>query len=289
MVMGMTMPSVAKNRITTVVADHPGLVKIGQAGWLAKGVVYVLAGVLAITVVIRAVGSTVVGGPTQEASPTGAIKEVAGLSGGRVLLVVLGVGLLIYALWRVLTAVLPGGTDAEALATRIGYLVSAVLYATFAATALSLARHPVQRTDGNQKVKDLTARMLGFPFGRFVVGAAGVIALGAGIYRVVKGAKGDVTAELNLSRLSPARIRLTKRLGVIGEVGRGIAVMLIGFFLVRAAVTADAQESTGLDGALTRLSGSQWGRMVVAVVAVGFLLYGLMCIETFQHRTLRAP
>ncbi len=285
----MTPASVGKNWTNSVAAEHPGLVKVGQAGWLAKGVVYVLAGVLAITVLIRAVGSTVVNAPTQEASPTGAIKEVAGLSGGRVLLVVLGVGLLIYALWRVLTAVLPGGMDAEAWATRIGYLVSAVLYATFAITALSLARQPVQQTDGNQKVKDLTARILGYPFGRFVVGAAGVIALGAGVYRVVKGAKGDVTAELNLSGLSPTRIRLTKRLGVVGEVGRGIAVMLIGFFLVRAAITVDAQESTGLDGALTRLSGSQWGRVVVAVVAVGFLVYGLMCIETFQHRTLRAP
>ena len=289
----MTTASVGKNRITSLAADHPGLVKVGQAGWLAKGVVYVLAGVLAITVVIRALGSTVgssaINGQTQEASPTGAIKEVAGLSGGRVLLVVLGVGLLIYALWRLLTAVLPGGMDAEALAMRVGYLVSAVLYATFAITALSLSRQPAQRTDGNQNVKDLTARVLGYPFGRVVIGAAGVIALGAGVYRVVKGAKGDVTDELSLSGLSPARIRLTKRLGVVGEVGRGIAVMLIGFFLLQAAITVDAQESTGLDGALTRLSGSQWGRVVVALVAVGFFLYGLMCIGTFQHRILRAP
>ena len=285
----MSTASVFKRRTSSVAVDHPSLVKVGQAGWLAKGVVYVLAGVLVITVVLHAMKSTVVSGPKQEASPTGAIKEVAGLNGGRVLLVVLGVGLLIYALWRVLTAVLPGGMDAEAMATRVGYLVSAILYATFAITALSLARQPAQRTDGNQQVKDLTARVLSYPFGRFVVGAAGVIALGAGIYRVVKGAKGDVTAELNLAGLSPARIRLTKRLGVIGEVGRGIAVMLIGFFLVRAAMTVNAQESTGLDGALTRLSGSPWGQLVVTVVAVGFLLYGMMCIETFRHRTLRAP
>jgi Domain of Unknown Function (DUF1206) len=281
--------SLHSNRPADLSARHRGLVRIGQAGWLAKGVVYALAGLLAAVIVARSFGSTVVSGPTPEASPTGAIKEIAGFTGGRYLLVVLAVGMLIYALWRVLTALLPGAIDAESAATRIGYLVSAVLYTTFSLTAVALARHPGQRTNGNQKVTDLTATILGHSAGRFAVGVAGVIAIGAGIFRVVKGLRGDVTDELSLTGMSPQRRRWTQRLGVIGEVGRGIAIGLIGFFLVRAAVTTNTSEATGLDGALTRLSTLDWGRFVVAIVAAGFFLYGILCVATFRHRTLRTP
>ncbi len=269
--------------------DHPLLVGLGRAGWFVKGLVYLLAGGLALIVVGRSYGSKLVNGPTEEASPTGAIKEVASLAGGRLLLVVLAVGLVFYAAWRVVTAVLPGSMSAEALAMRIGYLVSAVIYATFSFTAVSLARRPTQNADGNQKVTDISGRLLGSTAGRFVLGAAGAIAIGAGLYRTVKGLRGDVTNELNLAGMSTARRTLTKRLGMIGEIGRGIAIGLIGFFLLRAAIHVNAQEATGLDGALHRLTSDTWGRVVVAIIAVGFFLYGILCIETFNRRTLQAP
>lgn len=268
---------------------HPVLVGLGRAGWFVKGVVYLLAGVLALIVVGRSYGKNVVNGPTEEASPTGAIKEVAGLAGGRLLLVVLAVGLIFYALWRVVTALLPGGMGAENLAMRIGYLVSAVIYATFSFTAISLARHPTQNADGNKKVADISGRLLDTTTGRFLLGAAGAIAIGAGLYRTFKGLSGDVTKELDLARMSDARRSLTKRLGMIGEIGRGIAIGLIGFFLLRAAIFVNAQEATGLDGALHRLTSSAWGRAVIAVVAVGFFLYGILCVLTFNRRILEAP
>jgi hypothetical protein len=84
-------------------------------------------------------------------------------------------------------------------------------------------------------------------------------------------------------------VRWSRRLGVIGEIGRGIGIGLIGFFLLRAAVTYDANEATGLDGALRRLAVQSWGQLVVAVVAIGFVAYGLFCLVTFTHRRLQAP
>ena len=72
-----------------LVAEHPGMVKLGRAGWAAKGVVYTIAGVLAATVVF-AFARLVVTGPNQEASPNGAIKTIAGSPGGALLLWVLG-------------------------------------------------------------------------------------------------------------------------------------------------------------------------------------------------------
>ena len=289
----MATASVRHTTAASLSREHPGLVRLGQAGWLAKGVVYVLAGVLAAVLLARALnvatGATAATGSEAEASPTGAINQIATFAGGRALLVAMGIGLLLYAVWRLLTAVLPGGTDAEALATRAGYLVSAVLYGTFGVSALRLASNPSRTEDGDQKARDITARTFGYPLGRWAVGLAGLITVGAGIYRIVKGYRGDVTDEVDLAGMSPARTRLTRRLAMAGEIGRGVAVGLIGVFITRAAVQFDPAEATGLDGALNRLAEVQWGRVVIGVIALGFVLYGIMCIESFRHRKLRTP
>jgi hypothetical protein len=280
------------NPTAHLVAEHPGLVNLGRAGWAAKGVVYTIAGVLAATVVFASFGWSTPAS-NQEASPTGAIKTIAGSPGGALLLWVLGLSMLLYAAWRVTSALLPGGHDAEATAKRIGYVVSAVIYTTFALTAISLARagsaNSAQAANGNSKVTNLTARVMSYGVGRWLVGLIGVIVIAAGIYRLVKGLEQDVEDELDLSGMSPERILWTRRLGAIGEVGRGIAIGVIGFFLLRAAVTFDANQATGLDGALRRLALETWGLIVVAVIALGFIAYGVFCLATFTHRRLQAP
>jgi Domain of Unknown Function (DUF1206) len=264
-------------------------VRLGQLGWLAKGVVYVLAGVLAAAVAARSVGWTSTVAPDGEASPAGAIKEIATFTGGRILLLALALGLLLYALWRLFTALAPGGSGAEAVAMRLGYAISAILYFTFSLTALALARRPTGNTDGNRKVVDLSARVMSHSAGRWAIALAGLIAIGAGLYRIVKGAKGDVETELNLAGLSADRRRLIKRLGIVGEIGRGIAVSLIGFFLLRSGMDVNPQEATGLDGALRRLTVNGWGSALVGVVGVGFVAYGIFCLLTFTHRQPQAP
>jgi len=280
------------NPTAQVVAEHPGLVKLGQVGWAAKGVVYTIAGVLAATVVIGSFGWSTPGS-NQEASPNGAIKTIAGSPGGALLLWVLGLSMLLYAAWRLTSAVFPGGHDAEASAKRIGYVVSAVIYTTFAITAITLARAGVadsaQGADGNSKVTNLTGRVMGYGIGRWLIGLIGLIVIAAGIYRLVKGLKQDVEDELDLSGMSRERVLWTRRLGAIGEVGRGIAIGVIGLFLLRAALDFDANEATGLDGALRRLALETWGVLVVAVIAVGFVAYGVFCLATFTHRRLQSP
>ena len=130
---------------------------------------------------------------------------------------------------------------------------------------------------------------MGYGIGRWLIGLIGVIVIAAGIYRLVKGLKQDVEDELDLSGMSPERVLWTRRLGAIGEVGRGIAIGVIGFFLLRAALDFDANEATGLDGALRRLALETWGVLVVAVIALGFVAYGVFCLATFTHRRLQAP
>lgn len=73
----------------------------GRAGWVAKGLVYGLVGLLFVGIGF---------GPSDsdEANQAGAIESIAEQPAGRVLLIAVGAGLLLYAIWRFFTAVLPG-------------------------------------------------------------------------------------------------------------------------------------------------------------------------------------
>ena len=282
--------SLPRNPVGRLAGDHPTLVRIGRAGWFAKGVVYLAAGVLALLVAAKATGwSRAASAGSQEASPTGALRTIAQMSGGRLVMGLLAVGMLLYAAWRVVAALLPGGTDAKAWVTRFGYLVSAVIYTTFALTAISLARATPANPDGNAKVTSLSQRIMAHGGGRLVIGLVGLIAIGAGLYRIVKGLRVDVSDELDPTGWSPRRRVWTRRTGAVGEFGRGIGIGLIGFFLVRAAATYDASQATGLDGALRRLAAQGWGLVVVVVIGAGFAAYGVFCLVTFPHRELQAP
>jgi Domain of Unknown Function (DUF1206) len=271
-------------------AQHPGVVTIGKAGWFAKGVIYVIAGVLALSVAFKASGwSDSPSTGTEEASPTGAIKTVAGSGAGTLLLWLLGIGMLIYAAWRVVSAFLPGGSDAEARLHRIGYVVSAIIYTTFAFTAFALARSEPTDANGNTKVTDITSSVMSHTAGRWLIGLVGLIVIAVGLYRISKGIKFDVNDELDLSGISPTRLQWSTRLGAMGEFGRGIGIGLVGFFLLRAAITYRINEATGLDGALRRLATTSWGVVVVFVVGIGFAAYGIFCLATFTRRRLESP
>ena len=278
------------NPVRRLASEHPGFVKAGRAGWCAKGVVYLVAGLLAVLVASKAAGWSSSSG-NGEASPTGALKSVAHSAGGPVLLVLLTIGMLLYAAWRLVSAALPGDTDAKGWIKRIGFVVSAVIYTSFAITAFALARSTSSsnQRNGNSTVSKTSGGIMHHTGGRLLIGAVGVVVICAGVYRIAKAFKRDVDDELDLSGMSTERRRATVWLGVIGEFGRGLGIGLIGYFLLRAALTYNANEATGLDGALRILVTKSGGVLVAVMVGVGFVAYGLFCVTTFTHRRLEAP
>ena len=121
--------------------EHPGLVKFGRLGWAAKGVVYALTGMLALFIALDTTAASdsvgTAGASGQEASQTGAIAEMASSTGGAALLYVIAGGLVIYSIWRIISALLPSESSATSWANRIGYLISAATYLLLAWTAVS--------------------------------------------------------------------------------------------------------------------------------------------------------
>ena len=149
--------------------------------------------------------------------------------------------------------------------------MSAIIYATFAFSAIALARHTDQDQNGNSKVTDISASIMEHTAGRWADRRGGRDHRRGRPLPPLKGITMDVNDELDLSGMSATRRVWTERLGAIGEVGRGVGIGLVGFFMVRAAIKYNAAEATGLDGALRRLATNTWGLVLVVVVGLGFV------------------
>jgi hypothetical protein len=278
---------VGSRRAGRVAAEHTGIVKLARAGWAAAGIMYLIAGTLAMIVTLKSFGWT--SAEDEEASPMGAVKAISRGPGGKVLLWILALGMVLYAAWRLVSAIMPGKNTVMTWVKRVGFVITAVLYTALAITAVSLSRSRSANKDGNTQTTTLTGRIMSHTAGQFIVGVVGLIVVGVGLYCLRNAAKRNVTDEVDLSGMSRDDQRLTKSFGVIGEFGRGLGIGLVGFFLVRAAITFDANKATGLDGALRQLAMEPWGRFVVAVVAIGFVSYGAFCLKTLPRRRLQAP
>jgi NADH:ubiquinone oxidoreductase subunit 5 (subunit L)/multisubunit Na+/H+ antiporter MnhA subunit len=221
------------------------------------------------------------------------VAEIADSSAGTVLLWVIGIGLFLYAAWRLFTAVLPGDDGGEAAIKRVGYLASAIIYTFLAWTALSFAMAGSSSGSGEQtedaRIERLTRSVMESSTGRWLVGLVGVLLFGLAAYFLVKGLRRNFEDELEPGGVGPVSRVWLERLGRIGWVARSVTVALIATFLVRAAVTYNAQEAEGLDGALRRTADTTLGMWLVVLTGAGLVVYGIYCVISAPRRKLSGP
>jgi hypothetical protein len=258
---------------------------IGRAGWVAKGIVYLLIGVLAFTIAGRATGGRA------DASAGGAIATVADRRWGGPLVVAIGVGLALYVIWRLFTVVLPGDWTGMALLERIGYLLSALVYASLGLTIVQILRtgNSAQAVDKeDRQVADWVGRLMANTGGRWAVALVGAIVAGVAVAFARKAWTRSFEKDLALVHQGARRFAVM-RLGQVGHLARALSFLLISFFLIRSAATYDPGEVGGIDGSMRRFADYPWGRVIVAVIAAGFVAYGLFCVVSAHDQRLRGP
>jgi Domain of Unknown Function (DUF1206) len=276
---------------------HPSVVTFARIGWAAKGLVYMLTGVLAFTIVVDPFGSQrgAQGGGSNadQADPSGAVAKVAQQPFGEVLLWILAVGLFMYAIWRIVTVILPADVTGDSVIRRVGYVVSAVTYVVLGAAAVSLARRP--GSSGGQdsqsqdsQITEVTRSVMEWSGGRWLVGIAGVVVVGIGAYFFWKGVSGSFENQLEHRAVGPFSWNVIRMMGRIGWIGRAAMMALIGVFVARAAYQFDPDEAGGLDDSLRRVADNSVGVILVVVVAVGLVAYGAYCIVSTPSRKLVA-
>ena len=252
--------------------------RLARGGLVAKGFSYGLVGVLAVKVAVGAGGSAT--------SRQGALQSLAQHGLGKVLLGLLAVGFAAYAAWRFVQAFVEQDEDGEAKqwGKRAGYVGRGVIYAglTFSSVKILTGSHSQGSQD--RKAHQTTATVFDWPGGRWLVGVAGLVVVGAGIWNLYRGLTTKFEDRWRTGSMGPAARRWGVRVGVAGHVARFVVFGLIGIFLVKAAAEHDSGDAIGLDGALEKLAHASYGPYLLGLTAAGLVCYGLYCLADARFR-----
>jgi hypothetical protein len=252
-----------------------------RVGYTAKGVVYIMVGGLALRAALGWGGRAT---DTRGALQTMGSQQVF----GEILLVLVAVGLAAYVFWRLAQALLDldrKGGDLKGLLVRVGYLGSGLAYMGLAVTAGGMAMGG-RGGSGRDGLRTWTGHALADPDRWWLVSAVGVGVLGGGAYQFYKAWSAKFEKRLRLSSLSADGRRWVRRTGMIGLFARGVTFGVIGWFLIRAGLHANAGEARGLAGALGYLRGQDYGPWLLGGVGVGLIAYGAFSIVEGRYRRI---
>jgi len=260
-------------------ANSTWVERLARFGLVAKGFSYGLVGVLACALAVAGAGKAT--------DREGALEVFADESYGKVLLVALGLGFAAYALWRLVQAIFDRddeGTGAKGIAKRIGFLGRAAFYGALTFGTFALLDGTGDKGTETGQAREATARVFDWPAGRWLVGLAGLILVGVGVFNAYRAFTQKFEDNWNTGEMSAAERQWGARLSSIGLLARFVVFSLIGGFVVKAAYEYDAQEAIGLDGALRKVAQASYGPVLLGIVAAGLVCYALFCFVEARYR-----
>jgi hypothetical protein len=247
-------------------SDSPAARALARAGLTARGILYILIGLVAILV---ALGQT-----SQEADQQGALQLLAGQPYGLVALWLLGIGFAGYALWRLSEAAFGVTGEGNGAGARLKSLVRALIYAFFAYLTFKIIAGTGTGSQ-TKKQQDLTATVMHHSGGQWLVGIVGLAIVIAGLVLVFEGIRRKFLKYLQLSQLSPRTRRIVEWLGVIGTAARGAVFALAGVLVIEAAVAYKPAKAGGIDKALLTLRNQPFGEFLLIIAALGLIIFGI--------------
>lgn len=259
--------------------------RLARLGFAARGIVYTAVGVIAGQAAFRA--------GTRVTDTEGAMATLVRQPLGQVLLGVIALGLIGYALWMLVQALLDPervGSDLKGIARRIGFAGVAVIHAGLAIAAIRLllpGGESGEVAGGDENAVTWTALLMSQPYGRWLVGAVGAGIAIFGLHQLHCAYTIKLGERLNLSRLGSRTREWFIRLGRLGLAARGVVFGVIGWLLIQAARRFDPSEAVGLGGALETLAEQAYGPWLLGGVAVGLIGYGLLELIKAHYRRIQ--
>lgn len=244
------------------------LEKLVRLGYVCKAVLYTIVGGLAVTAALRGGGHV--------ADLSGSLRVVLAQPYGRALLLVLAIGLCGYAVWRILDAVRDPdrhGTTFKGIVTRVGNLVRALIYGGLGIESFQLFRG-LGGSNGRE-AQLWTGRLMDVPGGVLLVGLLGAIVAVYGISEIVASFKGGYSRTLDITAIPPHLRGTAEGISRFGIGARGVIIIVLGAFLVRAALQHDPSEAHGQRASILELAEIFDGVWILAFIGAGMLAYAV--------------
>lgn len=254
-----------------------------RVGYGARGFVYLSVGLIALMAAMDWMSDAV--------GTSGAVGWLAQQPFGRVWLVLLGVGLWAFVLWRVLQSVFDAdreGTSLKAWGMRGGQAISGVVYGLLAAGVFEL----LDEVKANPAAEDIAenqqkaAALLEMPFGHWLLIGVGLTVGGVAIGNMVRGFRSDFSSDLACSADICRRVVPVAR---AGYVARGFALLPLALFVIIAGFRASAAEVSSFGAGLDALERQPGGSIILSLTAIGLMAFGVFAFVEARYRRIRAP
>jgi hypothetical protein len=243
-----------------------------RSGLVARGLLWFVVAVLA---------AQVAAGGNERADRGGALQALKDQPLGTVLLVALAVAFAAHAVYRLLEGTVgrrEEHDDRKRLLKRAWSLCRVVVYGSFAVSTVTFLVTGSSREDASKP----TARVMELPAGRLLVLLLGVAVVVSGLVQAVRGVREDFTKKLDMP--SGWQATAVKRVGAAGLLGRGLVYVLLGSFLVQAAVAFDPDKAKGLDDSLKSLAHQPFGTVLLLLAVACLLSFALWSFVEARYR-----
>jgi uncharacterized membrane protein YidH (DUF202 family) len=257
-------------------ANSKPLEILTRAGFIGYGIVHILFAWIILQVAF--------GGSSADGDQSGALRTLAQQPFGKVVIVLVAIGLLAMAVWQALEAAFGHRLDQgrTRVLERVASAFRSVVYFYFAFTAWRVFQDaPSSTADSQQKTSE---GLMGSTGGRFLLVLAGLALAALGVGLVWYGVKERFEKNLNTGQMAPSTHRLVQRLGVAGYAAKGVAYGIAGLLFVVAAVTYDPEKARGLDATIKTVSEQAYGSILLTLIALGVLAFGIFCFFQSKYR-----
>jgi hypothetical protein len=256
--------------------------RLARVGFLVKGVLYMVIGVLALQVAARA-GGRVTG-------IRGALTTVLRQPFGRTLLLVAAIGLVGYAVWRVLQGLVDPdrlGHDWRGLAIRASFVARGVVHAALGLQAFRLYRGLSAPSGTSERA--VASEAFQWPLGDWLVVLAGLGLIGFAVHQVYAAITCRLERNLDVNEIRREAGEWAVGLSRFGMAARAIVFALFGWAIVVAGWSRDPSKVGTTASSLRTLAGQPGalGHWLVGVTAAGFVAYGFYQIIHARYLHIR--
>jgi hypothetical protein len=250
-----------------------------RAGFVGRGVIYALIGVLSLRIAFSR--------EEEQADRGGAVAEIAQKPFGTPLLWLLGIALAGMALWRLSEAAFgQAGPDGDKPGKRAMAAGRALFYGFVTYSVLRYAAGDTGSGSGgsDESSRDFTAKALNWPGGQWIVGVAGAAVTAAGLWIAVRALLRRFEKHLRTAEMSRRVRRAVSFVGVFGGTARGVVFATAGGFAIAASVQHRPGTTKGLDNTLRTFAETPAGPWLLALIAVGLVAFGIFSWASARWR-----